>query len=305
MMNGILIVDKPTGVTSADVVRTIKRRVQVKVGHLGTLDPFASGLLPLCLGEATKIAQFLNAAGKSYAGIIQLGQATDTGDCTGTMTAAGPIPSLDSGTLRSVEAQFIGTSEQVPPMYSALKRDGVPLYKLARQGIEVPRASRTIHIDALTLAVAESGQLRFEVSCSKGTYVRVLAADIGRALGTVAHLHTLRRTRFGGFDLSQAIDPAGWEPAASPHLLSMRAALAHLPCVELDPAAVTSVQRGQGWELSRILASADGPEALLVDRGGDAIAIVERRNGRWRFARVLRPTQTLHGSAPMVGTESK
>jgi tRNA pseudouridine55 synthase len=303
-MNGILIVDKPTGVTSADVVRSIKRRVGVKVGHLGTLDPFASGLLPLCLGEATKIAQFLNTASKSYEGIIQLGAATDTGDCTGTVTRTVPLVPLEPATLQEVAQRFVGPSWQVPPMYSALKRDGVPLYKLARKGIEVEREAREIAIESLHLVPIEDGQLRFAVACSKGTYVRVLAEDIGRALGTVAHLQTLRRTRFGSFDLSQAVNPASWHPAGSTPV-SIRSALAHLPCVELDGAAEAAVRRGQGWVLSGVVRQVQGPIAVLVSKTGGVAAIVERRDGRWYFARVLQPGQTLQGTARMVGTHSK
>lgn len=302
-MNGILIVDKPAGVTSADVVRVVKRSAKVKVGHLGTLDPFASGLLPLCLGEATKIAQFLNAVGKTYEGTIQLGQATDTGDCTGTVTATAEVPTFDAQTLNAVAQGFLGTSQQVPPMYSALKRNGVPLYKLARQGIEVERDSRTIHIEALRLEPGESGQLRFEVSVSKGTYVRVLAEDIGRALGTIAHLKSLRRTRFGSFELSHAVDPT-WEPGA-PGLLSIREALGHLPCVIVDADGATAARRGQGWWLTKAMAGRDDPEVVLVDAMGDVVAVVEKRGSRWEFARVLVPPQTLQGGAPMVGVHTK
>jgi tRNA pseudouridine55 synthase len=302
-MNGILIVDKPAGVTSAEVVRSVKRSARVKVGHLGTLDPFASGLLPLCLGEATKIAQFLNAVGKTYEGTIQLGQATDTGDCTGTITSTAVIPTFDPTTLAAVAQQFLGTSEQVPPMYSALKRDGVPLYKLARQGIEVERASRTIHIEDLHLEPAEDGQLRFAVSVSKGTYVRVLAEDIARAMGTVAHVKSLRRTRFGSFTLSHAVGP-GWEPGA-PGLLSIREALGHLPCIAVDADGATAARRGQGWWLAKAMANREGPEVVLIDPEGDVVAVVEKQGNHWQFARVLVPAQTLQGGAPMVGPHTK
>lgn len=303
-MNGILLVDKPAGVTSADVVRSVKRLVRVKVGHLGTLDPFASGLLPLCLGEGTKIAQFLNTAGKSYEGIIQLGQATDTGDCTGASTDTASVPALDAPLLAAVARRFIGTSEQVPPMYSALKRDGVPLYQLARQGIEVERASRSIQIDELSLELLPEDQIGFGVSCSKGTYVRVLAEDIGRALGTVAHLKSLRRTRFGSFALAQALNLKDWNPSDR-DLLTMRQALAHLPTLSLDHAGVTATLRGQGWWLAKTMAGVEYPEVLLVDACDNVVAVVERRDGRWQFARVLISPQSLHGSAPMVGPHSK
>lgn len=285
-MTGILLVDKPTGVTSADVVRAVKRRVGGKVGHLGTLDPFASGLLPLCLGEATKIAQFLNAADKSYEGTIQLGQATDTGDPTGTVTDTASVPAVDQRTLDSVATGFLGATQQVPPMYSALKRDGVPLYKLARQGLEVARESRTIRIDAFALVAAGDGLLDFRVSCSKGTYVRVLAEDVGRRLDTVAHLCRLRRTRFGHFDVAQAVDVREWSPGGT-GLLSVREALSHLPSVVVDDAGATAARRGQGWWLARAMAGVEHPEVVLVHTSGEVVAVVEGHGGRWQFARVL------------------
>ncbi|OFV87008.1 MAG: tRNA pseudouridine(55) synthase TruB, partial [Acidobacteria bacterium RBG_16_68_9] len=204
-MNGILILDKPEGLTSAEVVRRVKRRLRVKVGHLGTLDPFASGVLPLCIGDGTKIAQFLNTATKTYEGTIRLGAATDTGDCTGVVARTAPIPAFGSEDLRAVERQFQGPYTQVPPMYSALKQGGVPLYKLARQGVEVERSGRLVHIESLRLCRADEASLDFEVSCSKGTYVRVLAEDVAAALGTAAHVSVLRRTRFGEFTLSHAV----------------------------------------------------------------------------------------------------
>ena len=202
-MNGLLLIDKPAGLTSAEVVRRVKRRVRVKVGHLGTLDPFATGLLPLCLGEATKIAQFLNTADKRYEGVIQLGWATDTGDCTGRQTASAAVSDRAAADLDAVARRFTGEILQKPPMYSAIKRDGVPLYRFARQGLEVERTPRPVRIAHLGLESVGSGRLRFVLACSKGTYVRVLAEEIGAALGTAAHLDALRRTSFGSFDITR------------------------------------------------------------------------------------------------------
>ena len=287
-MNGILVVDKPQGITSAEVVRRVKRAARVKVGHLGTLDPFASGVLPLCLGEGTKIAQFLSRDDKTYEGTIRLGEATDTGDCTGRITRTASVPArLGSDELRSIEQRFTGPYEQVPPMYSALKRSGVPLYKLARQGIEVERASREVHIAALHLARQDDTHLRFEVSCSKGTYVRVLAEDIGVALGSVAHVRTLRRTRFGAFTLAQAIALDAWDPTREGCVIPISQALPHLSAIQIDAAAAVAVRRGQSWELPRLVAGVDRDEALLVDADGEAVAVIVRAAGRWHFARVL------------------
>jgi len=155
-VTGILLVDKPEGMSSAGAIRALKGRLGgAKVGHLGTLDPFASGLLPLCIGEATKVARYLLLEEKAYEGRIRLGRATDTLDGTGTETGAAPVPMIDAPTLERVGATFVGPQRQTPPMYSALKRDGVPLYRLARQGVEVEREPRDITIHGLDLRLAD------------------------------------------------------------------------------------------------------------------------------------------------------
>lgn len=288
-VHGILLVDKPEGITSAEVVRRIKRKVGVKVGHLGTLDPFATGLLPLCLGDATKVAQFLNTADKTYEGTIQLGVATDTGDRTGAVCDQQAVPAISEAALAHVVEKFSGEQTQTPPMYSAIKRAGVPLYKLAREGVEVERESRPISIYALALERVAESRIRFRVECSKGTYVRVLAEDIGRELGTVAHLAELRRVTFGHFRLDQgAVDIEDWEPASRVGLLSIRDALADLPVVALEASGQAAVRHGQAWVLDRLVLppSASG-RALLVSDAGDPLAVVEQSAAGWRFARVI------------------
>lgn len=302
-MNGILLVDKPEGMSSAEVVRRIKRRARAKVGHLGTLDPFASGLLPLCIGEATKIAQFLNQADKRYEGEIAVGTATDTGDRTGAVVATAPVPELDDAALAMLEQRFTGEYEQVPPMYSALKREGVPLYRLARRGIEVERAARRVHIEELRLRRAGQATLRFEVACSKGTYVRVLAEDLGATVGTRAHLASLRRTRFGSFDLADAIPgPDDWDPASEQGWVSVRAALAHLPAVELDRIACAAVRQGKRRVLGEIPLPGDADAAVLLDREGHVVAVVVRSSQGWSFGRVLHGDPSLQESNPVVST---
>lgn len=300
-MTGILLIDKPEGMTSADVVRRVKRRLPrgTKVGHLGTLDPFATGLLPLCLGEATKIAQFLNTADKAYEGRIRLGWATDTGDRTGTAAPPVPVPPLTAAALDAIAARFTGALRQRPPMYSALKRDGVPLYRLARRGIEVAREARPIHVESLRLVAEEPTALHFSVACSKGTYVRVLAEDIGAALGTAAHLETLRRTGFGAFAIGQAVPLAAWDPGRSDGLLSVRAALAHLPAHRLDGAAAQAAQQGKAAVLAALPAAPEGP-ALLLDPRGEVAAVAIRTGGTWHYGRVLAPPHALHPGTPVV-----
>jgi len=228
-VTGVLLVDKPEGMTSAGVIRALKPRLgRIKVGHLGTLDPFASGLLPLCLGEATKVARYLLVEHKAYEGTIRLGTATDTLDRTGTPIDTAPVPALAQATLDAVAAHFTGRQQQVPPMYSALKRDGVPLYELARRGLEVERAPREVTIESLELVLRAADRIDFRVACSKGTYVRVLAADVGRALETRAHLERLRRTRVGAFRVEDAtaVDVLlALAPAAALPVLAVRAGL--------------------------------------------------------------------------------
>lgn len=285
-MNGVLLIDKPADITSAEAVRRVKRQVRVKVGHLGTLDPFATGLLPLCLGEGTKIAQYLNTAGKRYDGVIQLGWSTDTGDRTGQRVRTAPVPDLASSPLAAVAAGLTGESLQTPPMYSALKRDGVPLYRLARSGVEVEREPRRVEITALHLEPAGPDRLRFSVACSKGTYVRVLAEDIGAALGTAGHLDSLRRTGFGTFALDSAVPLASWDAAHPTGMLSIREALAHLRAVPLPEPAADAARQGKAWVLREIQALSEA-QALLLDPAGEVAAVVVRAGTAWTYGRVL------------------
>jgi tRNA pseudouridine55 synthase len=286
-MNGMLIVDKPEGLSSAEVVRRVKGRRPVKVGHLGTLDPFATGVLPLCIGEATKIAQFLSSADKRYEGIIRLGVATDSGDRTGSVTETAPVPALDESSLRGVEAHFAGAYRQKPPMYSALKRAGVPLYKLARRGIEVDRNEREVEIRAIHLEGLGEERLRFDVTCSKGTYIRVLAEDLGSRLGTLAHVESLRRVRFGPFDLRRAVGVAPLAAFEESAFISIRQALEHLPAHRLSHDAAKAARRGQAWVLDQVAGEASAEVAILVDPDDCLAAVVVRRAGRWQFGRVL------------------
>ncbi|MCW5891888.1 MAG: tRNA pseudouridine(55) synthase TruB [bacterium] len=290
-MNGILLVDKPEGVSSAGVIRALKGRLgAAKVGHLGTLDPFASGLLPLCIGEATKVARWLLLERKRYEGTIQLGTSTDTLDRTGTVTATAPVPPVTATQLHELSRRFVGPTTQTPPMYSALKRDGVPLYRLARQGIEVDRAPRPIEIHALRLEAGEGGTLEFDVACSKGTYVRVLAADLGAAIGTLAHLSRLRRTEVGAFRIADAQTPEALAAHAGPlPLIPIREALAGLRPLPLSDTEVVRLRHGQQGVLASLPAPHAADEtALVVDGTGMVVAVVETiGTDGWRLARLV------------------
>jgi len=292
-MDGVLLVDKPAGITSAGVVRALKARVDPrKIGHLGTLDPFATGLLPLCIGEATKVAQFLAAEDKGYTGRIRLGMETDTLDCTGRVLRESAVPVVDARSLDELAKQFHGTRLQTPPMFSAVKRGGVPLYRLARRGIEVERSPRPIEIRDLTLRPAGAGEIDFHLDCSKGTYVRVLAADIGRALGCGGHLTALRRVRFGAFDIRDAHALATLEnaPLDALPIVSVRSALSHLRELVIPSHAGPLLRRGQ----QDILGGLPPPDvaseaAKIVTNGGDLVAIVHTdcQRGAWRVVRIL------------------
>ena len=204
-VNGILLLDKGIGITSNAALQKVKRLYQAsKAGHTGSLDPLASGLLPLCLGEATKLSSFLLDADKAYAGVCKLGVKTSTADAEGEVIETRPVPDLSEAQLRDVLAKFVGVIDQIPPMHSAIKMQGQPLYKLAHQGIEVERQPRQVTIHSLTLTRLEGDEFAFDLQCSKGTYVRTLAEDIGEVLGCGAHLSALRRTQVGPFELDHA-----------------------------------------------------------------------------------------------------
>jgi len=204
-INGVLLLDKPAGPSSNAALQHAKRLFQAeKAGHTGNLDPIATGLLPLCFGEATKFSQFLLDSNKSYQALIKLGQTTTTGDPEGEILTQQPVD-LSRAQVEAVLSKFVGRITQVPPMYSALKYQGKALYSYARAGVEVERQPREVTIYDLQLDVFAGDELRVTVTCSKGTYIRVLAEDIGRALGCGAFMKELRRTRTGLFDLAQAV----------------------------------------------------------------------------------------------------
>jgi tRNA pseudouridine55 synthase len=205
-INGVILLDKATGASSNFVLQQVKRLFFAKkAGHTGSLDPLASGLLPICLGQATKVAQFLLNDDKRYFVRGKLGQVSDTGDAEGKITDFGPIESVNAISIANALQEFLGNIKQVPPMYSALKRDGKPLYELARQGIEVERKARPVTIHEINFLGLEGDVLSLDVACSKGTYIRTLVEDIGKVLGCGAHVIELRRTGFAHFDLTDSI----------------------------------------------------------------------------------------------------
>ena len=255
LLDGVLLFDKPSGITSNTAVQKVRRLFRVeKAGHTGTLDPMATGLLPVCLGEATKFSLLLLEADKTYAATILLGVTTSTGDLEGKVTARAKVQA-EREAIELVPKRFVGQILQTPPMYSAIKRGGQPLYKLARAGGEVPRAPRSIVIHSLTLLGLEGDELKLSVRCSKGTYIRVLAEDIGRQLGCGACLSALRREEVGGFRLSQgAVTLEQLEQMAPSErdalLLPEDALVSSLPRLDLDAAGALRLKHGRSVERS-------------------------------------------------------
>ncbi|HEY9149770.1 MAG: tRNA pseudouridine(55) synthase TruB [Gammaproteobacteria bacterium] len=252
-VNGILLLDKPMGATSNAALQQVKRLFQAqKAGHTGSLDPLATGVLPICLGEATKASAFLLDADKHYRVVCKLGETTSTQDAEGEVLETRPVGDYDLAELEAVLDRFRGPQEQVPPMFSAVKHEGQRLYKLARQGIEVERKARSIVIHELSLLSWESPNLEIEVHCSKGTYVRTLAEDIGEVLGCGAHVTALRRTGvgpYGGDDLVtleqlEALAGEGYARLDA-LLLPMESALAQWPGVRLTGDAAFYLRQGQ------------------------------------------------------------
>jgi len=205
-LDGALLIDKPVGPTSHDVVDAIRRQFQIKkVGHCGTLDPNATGLLIIVLGRGTKLSEKMMSADKIYEGAIKLGETTDSYDADGELTGSLPVPPLTLEQLNETAAAFVGDLMQLPPMVSAVKKDGVPLYKLARKGIEVERKERLVHIYSFRFTGYQDPLGQFRVACTKGTYVRTLAHDLGQKLGCGAHLAALRRVTSGRFAVADAL----------------------------------------------------------------------------------------------------
>ncbi len=253
-ITGILLLDKPSGITSNAALQAAKRLFRArKAGHTGSLDPLANGLLPLCLGEATKLSGFLLDADKRYVADIRLGMRTATGDAEGEAIGGGDAAAIDRAAVEAAVGRFRGEIEQVPPMFSAVKQNGVPLYKLAHQGIEVERKARPVVIHRFDVLAFENDTVTVEVDCSKGTYIRVLADELGEALGCGAHVSRLRRTGVGAFDAGrmytldalEEIAAAGDEGQLDDCLVSMEDALSQWPDVRLSQDVAYFLIRGQ------------------------------------------------------------
>jgi tRNA pseudouridine55 synthase len=297
-VDGIVLLDKPAGMSSNQALQRARRLLSAaKGGHAGTLDPMATGMLPICLGQATKACGALLGSSKAYRARIVLGSATDSGDADGIVVTESAVPELPLDVLERVLAGFTGAIEQVPPMYSALKRDGRPLYELARRGEQVPRDARQVHITRLSLLAASGNELSVEVVCSKGTYIRVLGEDIARALGTCGHLGELRRLWVEPFEGEPMVtldeidawtcsNGAGGEHP--PWLLPVDRAFPGLPRIELDELQSLHLRQGRVLEACKV-----GPgtgRARAYDAGGRFLGLVAcDRAGRITVERLFVP----------------
>ncbi len=300
MQSRILNIDKPCGMTSHDVVAVARKHFGTRaVGHTGTLDPSASGVLLLCLGRATKFARFFEALDKTYWAVLTLGVCTDTQDATGQVTQTRSVPPVHRQHVERILERFRGPIAQVPPMYSAVKHQGQRLYKLARQGKVVSREPRRVHIRRLELLDIQGTRLTLSVTCSKGTYIRTLCEDIGLALGYGAHMVALQRCRIGRFSLAQAgsIESLRSTPVANSReairgLSPLSRALTFLPSLMLTPPQYQAVRTGQGRALPMILSSAHAQPltsssyrlCIPYDR---TIAVMHRQTPeRWKLYRL-------------------
>lgn len=270
LVDGVLLLDKPVGFSSNDALIKAKRVLNAKkAGHTGTLDPFATGLLPLCFGEATKFSQDLLEADKTYEAVVHLGQTTDTGDTEGEVVDTRDV-NVTPEQIEAVLARFRGPIAQVPPMYSALKRDGKPLYEYARAGITLEREARNVVIHKLELIGYEAPFLKLSVTCSKGTYIRVLGQDIGEALGCGAHLNALRRTQVGALTADGMITLEALLAHPDPRslLAPVDALLSSFPAVQLNAELAKRFLQGQRLALGKepvTVPSAQGRVRVYLD----------------------------------------
>jgi tRNA pseudouridine55 synthase len=285
---GVLNIDKPEGITSHDVVKQVRRISGLRrVGHAGTLDPLATGVLLICVGRATRLVEYLIGQNKRYVATVRLGQTTDTYDADGALLTESPV-TVSAADIEQALVQFRGRIQQKAPSFSAIKRDGQPLYKLARQGKAVNPPIREVHIMNLQLLQWADPFLQLELACSSGTYVRSLAHDLGQALGCGGHITALQRTAVGEFSLPQAVSlpdlqMGDWQN----HLLPIDHAVQHLPSLDLSAAEAARVQLGQ--QLTRQDTHPDAPLVRVYEPSGRFLAILRSKENSWQPHKVFLP----------------
>ena len=292
-LHGVLALDKPAGITSFGAVREVRSLLgERRVGHAGTLDPQARGLLPICVGRATRLVEFFHAQPKTYRCCVRLGETSDTFDTEGTVTAAGDASGLTAEQVEAALQGFVGEIDQVPPMHSAVRHEGRHLYELARAGEEVERTPRTVVVYSAELRGFQGGRVaeaEVEVTCGKGAYMRVLAADLGDALATGGLLGWLVRTRYGSLDIDSAVSLEQLremdDPASA--LLGLDAAVAHLPRIDVGASAAGQIRRGQAVWLPRSQQAGVAGEARVHGPGGELLAVGAMTGALFRPSKVL------------------
>ena len=276
-MDGIVNVMKPAGMTSFDVVARLRKIYHTKkVGHTGTLDPDAVGVLPVCIGQATRLVEYLTEKDKTYKVVMRFGTETTTQDASGEVTVSTALPELDRDAFVMVTQQFLGEIDQIPPMYSAIKKDGQPLYKLARQGVELELEPRRVVIHSIRVLMYNQESAMLEVHCGKGTYIRTLCQDLGRACGSSAHMNYLIRTASGAFSIADAVSLTQLEKTEHPEnlLLDMNTGLAAMPALTVtQPLMQTRIQNGLSQRVPGVAQYAAGTICRAVSADGKLLAI--------------------------------
>jgi len=319
-MHGFVVIDKPAGITSHDVVSSVRKICKLKkVGHTGTLDPFATGVLPVAIGEGTKAIPFLDESIKEYQAVMRLGVVTDTQDCTGAVLSTAPWQGVTLQSIQQLLPRFTGKITQIPPMFSAIKKDGVPLSRMARAGISVERAPRTVTIHRIDITRCSLPEVTISVSCSPGTYVRTLANDLGELLGCGAHLTELRRTASGIFSLAGALTINELQERVAGHgqstwLMPLQEALGHIPELPLNEYGFLRLGRGispvrtEFADASRIVPA--GSRVRLTWQG-QLLAVAEARDekeyngGKWLdLSRVFNVLYPLHDEGVVLNNKA-
>ena len=289
-LGGVLNIDKPPGITSHDVVGKLRRLSGIRrIGHAGTLDPLATGVLLICIGRSTRLSEYLIGQNKRYQTTIRLGQETNTYDAEGEITAEKPV-TVDEPAIRAALTHFRGPIAQVPPMFSAIKKDGQPLYKLARQGVEIERPTRDVTIYEISLINWTSPNLQLDILCSSGTYIRSIAHDLGQLLGCGGHITALRRTAIADFSIDRAapldeLTADNWHEKLQP----ADVAVAHLPAVQFTNEEAARLQQGQRIASDNDTASTDQP-ARAYNADGLFIGLVAPGPGYWQPRKILVPS---------------
>jgi len=301
-MDGLFLIDKPRGLTSHDVVRAVRRLLKTRrVGHTGTLDPMATGVLPVAVGDGTRLVQFLMAGDKSYRATLKLGEDTETYDAEGAVTSQRPVPDFSETQICAACQSFVGEIDQIPPMFSAIKKDGVALHRLARQGIEIEREARRVTISRIDVLEVRLPFVTLEIDCSKGTYIRSLAYDLGQVLGTGAHLTELRRTRNGFFTEKDCVELAALQAMDISEfpVLSPLDALRGFPLVNLSSEAAKALGFGIPPALSGLVGECKAEPGdvvgLVYENRLAALARFaperqKERRGDFELIRVLNPS---------------